>query len=181
MEKIQENLSAKQDMIYLRKMEISDTEKIVEWRNKEWVRRNFIYQKPFTVEGHLNWIHTQIEPGHVVQFIICESRSNRAVGSTYLRDIDREAGRAEYGMFIGEEDMVGKGYGTAAAKLTLTYAFEKLRLKSVFMRAMEDNMASRKSCNKAGFNLMEDKSEEVDIDGVKRKVIFMEVTYEAFG
>lgn len=174
MNHLEEKIYEKSETIYLRLMEVSDTEKIVEWRNNPRVRSNFIYQKPFTVEGHLNWIRTQIEPGHVVQFVICEKKSGKAVGSTYLRDIDREKGHAEYGMFIGEDDAVGKGYGTQAAKDTLAYAFGELGLKSVFMRVFEDNMSSRKSCEKAGFKLQEGKFEEIDINEAKRKVIFME-------
>ena len=38
--------------IFLRKMEEQDTEDIIRWRNSDFVKRNFIYQKPFTVEGH---------------------------------------------------------------------------------------------------------------------------------
>lgn len=176
MNHVEEILHEKSETIYLRLMEISDTEKIVEWRNNPRVRYNFIYQKPFTVEGHLNWIHTQIAPGHVVQFVICEKKSGKAVGSSYLRDIDRENGHAEYGMFIGEDDAAGKGYGTQAAIVTLAYAFEELGLKSVNMRVFEDNIPSRKSCVKAGFKLQEGKYEEVDINGAKRKVLFMEAS-----
>ncbi len=160
--------------IYLRLMEVSDTEKIVAWRNNDRVRQNFIYQQLFTPEGHMNWIRTQVETGHVVQFIICERETDRAVGSVYFRDIDREKGCAEYGIFIGEDDAVGKGYGTQAAKMALAYAFETLRLQRVFLRVFADNVGARKSYEKAGFRLIEEKQEEVTIDGISRKVIFME-------
>jgi len=160
------------ESIYLRPIREADTEQIVAWRNKERVRHNFIYQKPFTKEGHLNWLRTQVEPGRVVQFIICEQASERAVGSVYFRDIDREKGCAEYGIFIGEDDAAGRGYGTQAAKLALAYAFEKLRLKSVFLRVFADNTGARKSYEKAGFCLIEDRQEEVTIDGVTRIVVF---------
>lgn len=160
--------------IYLRLMEVSDTEKIVAWRNHDRVRRNFIYQQLFTPEGHMNWIRTQIEPGHVIQFIICETETDRAVGSVYFRDIDREKGCAEYGIFIGEDDAVGKGYGTQAAKEALRYAFESLRLQRVFLRVFADNVGARKSYENAGFRLIEGKQEEVTIEGVSRKVVFME-------
>lgn len=168
-------INEESEVIYLRLMEVSDTENIVAWRNKERVRHNFIYQKPFSIEGHLNWIRTQIEPGYVVQFIICEKASDRAVGSVYFRDIDREKEIAEYGIFIGEDDAVGKGYGTQAAGLALAYAFEKLRLKTIFLRVFADNIGAIKSYEKAGFKLLEGKQEDVVIDGVKREVIFMEV------
>lgn len=164
----------KQDLIYLRPMEIADTDKIVAWRNQDRVRNNFIYRKPFTREGHLNWIRTQVETGHVVQFVICERESGRAVGSVYFRDIDREKGCAEYGIFIGEDDAVGKGYGTQAAKLALAYAFEELKLRSVFLRVFADNMAARRSYEKAGFRIREGCRDELVIDGEVRTVIFME-------
>lgn len=175
MNQIKEKIQAESGMIYLRLMDASDTENIVTWRNKDRVRHNFIYQKPFTIEGHLNWIRTQIEPGYVVQFIICEKASGRAVGSVYFRDIDREKEAAEYGIFIGEDDAVGKGYGTQAAGLALNHAFERLGLKSVFLRVFADNTGAIRSYEKAGFKLLEGKQEDIIIDGVKRKVIFMEV------
>lgn len=34
--------------IYLRLMTEEDTDNIIRWRNTDFVRRNFIYQKPFT-------------------------------------------------------------------------------------------------------------------------------------
>lgn len=163
-----------EEAVYLRPMQEADTDRIVTWRNKDRVRHNFIYQKPFTREGHLNWLHTQVEPGHVVQFMICEKTSGRAVGSVYFRDIDREKKCAEYGIFIGEDDAVGKGYGTQAAKLALACAFAELGLKRVFLRVFEDNIGARKSYEKAGFLLMKDRREEVSIDKCTRTVLFYE-------
>ncbi|MCM1174281.1 MAG: GNAT family N-acetyltransferase [Blautia sp.] len=164
-----------EELVYLRPIQETDTERVVAWRNKERVRHNFIYQKPFTEEGHLNWLRTQVEPGHVVQFIICEKASGRAVGSVYFRDIDRERGCAEYGIFIGEDDALGRGYGTQAAKLALACAFEKLRLRSVFLRVFADNAGARKSYEKAGFALIKDRREEVTMDGVTRTVVFYSI------
>ena len=75
--------------IYLRMMTYDDTEKIVEWRNSDSVRKRFIYQGLFTKEGHENWIKTMVETGKVVQMIICENGTDKAVGSVYVRDIDK--------------------------------------------------------------------------------------------
>ena len=160
--------------IYLRPMEITDTEKIVSWRNREWVRRNFIYQDLFTAEGHLQWIRTQIEPGHVVQFIICTKQDDRPIGSVYFRDIDREEGTAEYGIFIGEEDAVGCGCGTAAARAALDYAFMKLQLRRVFLRFLAGNIGAQKSYEHAGFRMI-DRTETVMTLQGERKVCFMEI------
>lgn len=154
-------------------MEITDTEKIVSWRNREWVRRNFIYQDLFTAEGHLQWIRTQVEPGFVVQFIICLS-GGRDIGSVYFRDIDREAGTAEYGIFIGEEDAMGCGYGTAAARAALDYAFMQLHLRKIFLRFLADNIGAQKSYEHAGFRMI-DRTETVMTLQGEREVRFMEI------
>lgn len=160
------------DAIYLRQMQISDTDNIIAWRNNPRVRYNFIYQGLFTTEGHLNWIKTQVEPGHVVQFVICEKDSERAVGSVYFRDIDREKKCAEYGIFIGEDDAVGKGYGTNAARLALSYAFSEMQLDFVYLRVFADNTGARKSYERAGFHLVKNKQDKIVTEKEVRTVVF---------
>lgn len=176
------------EKVYLRPITAADTEKIVFWRNKDFVRGNFIYQKLFTEEGHRTWLREQVEPGHVAQFIICvaqkegsqespadESCAPWEIGSVYLRDIDREKKTAEYGVFIGEEEALGKGYGVRAARLMLAYGFENLRLEKIFLRVLEDNAGARKSYAKAGFQLIKDKKKSVQLEQGVRNVLFMEV------
>lgn len=166
------------EKVYLRLMGMDDTEKIVTWRNRDFVRRNFIYQELFTREGHLSWIRNQVEPGHVVQFIICLS-DGREIGSVYFRDIDREKGIAEYGIFIGEEDALGCGYGTQTAKAALEYAFTKLRLNKVFLRFLSDNIGAQKSYEHAGFR-MTDRTETVMTMQGEQEVRFMEIDRETW-
>lgn len=159
--------------IHLRLMTEDDTDKIVAWRNKDFVRRNFIYQELFTEEGHRAWIENQVKPGYVVQYVIC-LEDGREIGSVYFRDIDREKGTAEYGIFIGEEGALGCGYGTQTAKAALACAFTKLYLDKVFLRFLSDNIGARKSYEHAGFKLT-DKEETVMTMQGERKVCFMEI------
>lgn len=166
------------DIIYLRPMTVEDTDRIVTWRNRDFVRKNFIYQEPFTREGHLSWIRNQVEKGHVVQFIICLC-DGREIGSVYFRDIDRQEGVAEYGIFIGEEDALGHGYGTAAARLALTYAFQNLNLHTIFLRFLAGNIAAKKSYEHVGFCMTERKETVMTKQGV-REVCFMEIDEKRF-
>lgn len=159
--------------ICLRLMTYEDTELIVAWRNSDAVRKNFIYQAPFTREGHENWIRTMVETGKVVQMMICGSASGRPLGSVYIRDIDRQHSKAEYGIFIGEPDARGRGVGTAAAKLMLRYCFEEEKLHRVYLRAFADNLQAIRSYEKAGFvreGLLRD---DVCIDGQYRDIVWM--------
>lgn len=166
------------EKVHLRPLTAADTAKIVAWRNKDFVRKNFIYQKPFTEEGHTAWLKEQVEPGHVAQFIICVA--DREIGSVYLRDIDREKGEAEYGVFIGESDALGRGYGTQAAERMLEYGFETLGLNKIFLRLLEDNAKALRSYEKVGFRLIEDRREHVLLKQGERDVLFMEIDRTAW-
>lgn len=152
-----------------------DTPNIVAWRNNERVRNNFIFQEVFTEEMHNNWMDTKVASGEVVQFII-ETEEGTPVGSVYFRDI--EDGRGEYGIFIGEDSAIGKGYGKQAAKLALDYAFYKLNLDYIILRVFADNISAIKSYERAGFREYE--RGEVEIAGVMRPLVFMEVTKAEF-
>lgn len=162
--------------IYLRPMTREDTDMIVAWRNSDSVRKYFIYRAPFTREGHENWIRTMVETGKAVQMIICDIATDRPLGSVYIRDIDRQHNKAEYGIFIGEVSARGRGVGTAAAELMLRYSFEKEGLHRVYLRVFADNLQAIRSYEKAGFvreGLLKD---DVRIDGEYRDIVWMAKT-----
>ncbi len=159
--------------VFLRPMTLEDTDDIVRWRNKERVRSNFIYQAMFTREGHLNWIQTMIEPGKVIQFMICDAETGQAVGSVYFRDIDDVHRKAEYGIFIGEDSAIGKGFGSEAAKLAIQYGFETMKLHKIMLRVFSHNLSAIKSYENAGFMKEAYLKDEVCINGTFRDLILM--------
>ena len=161
--------------IYLRCMSPEDTDLIIKWRNSDSVRKNFIYQAPFTREGHENWIRTMIDTGRAVQMMICESGEGPPLGSVYIRDIDRTHNKAEYGIFIGEAAARGRGTGTAAAGLMLRYCFEEEGLHRIYLRALADNVQAVRSYEKAGFRKEALLRDDVRIDGTYRDIIWMAI------
>ena len=164
------------ERIALRPMEERDTADIIQWRNTDFVRKNFIYQKPFTVEAHHHWVETMVNTGKVVQFMICPCEAGKvenAIGSVYLRDIDETHHKAEYGIFIGEEAALSKGYGTEAAQLMLQYAFETLHLHKVMLRVLAENKRAQRSYEKAGFRKEAYLKDDVFLNGRFCDVILM--------
>ena len=111
-------MNLENELVILRPIDGSDTENIIRWRNKESVRQHFIYQKPFTAEGHTAWLKNMVETGKVSQFIIHSKNLKKDVGTVFLRDIDHENNKAEYGIFIGEDDARGLGIGTNSGSRT---------------------------------------------------------------
>ncbi|MDE5590304.1 MAG: GNAT family N-acetyltransferase [Acetatifactor sp.] len=159
--------------IYLRPMTELDTDSIIAWRNREDVRKNFIYREPFTREGHEHWVKTMIDTGRAIQMIICNLASGQSLGSVYIRDIDRKHNKAEYGIFIGVPEARGRGIGTAAAKLMLRYCFGEEGLHRVYLRALADNRQAVRSYEKAGFVQEGCLRDDVYIDGEYYDIVWM--------
>ena len=162
------------ERIYLRKMRTEDTDQVIAWRNAPHVMQQFIYRTPLTRETHLEWIKTKVETGTVQQFIICIRENDRGIGSFYLRDINREKRTAELGIFIGEQDVLGKGYGTEAVRLGVLYGFQSLELERIILRVFQDNEKAIHNYEKNGFVRMKDRVETIVRDGRDRTVIFMQ-------
>lgn len=159
--------------IYLTPITKEDTPNIVAWRNNPKVRNNFIYRGLFTEEGHNHWMDTKVASGEVVQFIIRECDSHRPVGSVFIRDIDKEQRIGEYGIFIGEDDARGKGYGSEAAKLMLQYAFESIKLHKVMLRVFAFNKGAIGSYENAGFVQEAYLRDHVFVDGKYHDLVLM--------
>ncbi len=163
------------EQIYLRPITKEDTENIVRWRNSDAVRPYFIYQKPFTVEGHLKWLETEVETEKCYQFIVCLKEDDTPVGSTFLRDYSPEHRKAEYGIFLGSDRIKGRGIGTESLQLTLRFAFEHLNLHKVFSRIFKDNEVSVKTLLKCGFHQEGCLIQDVIVNGEYRDLVLLAI------
>ncbi|MDE6054506.1 MAG: GNAT family N-acetyltransferase [Lachnospiraceae bacterium] len=151
MEPIKKELVIRGQQIYLRPITADDTELAVRWRNEPTVVENFIYRKPVSRKDHEEWLTNKVFKGLVHQFIICRSEDAMPLGSVYLQNFEDEHKRAESGIYLGEEQVYGKGIGTEAVKLMADYAFGTLGLHKLSARVLAYNMASRRLHEKAGY------------------------------
>ena len=111
--------------------------------------------------------------GQVVQYIIEDKADGRPVGSVYYRDIDPANHSAEYGIFIGDENARGKGFGTETARLFTEFGFTVLGLHRISLRLLAENLPARRSYEKAGFAEEGLFRDMVLLDGRYRDVVFM--------
>ncbi len=158
-----------------RAIEERDTERVLAWRNSDAVRLHFIYRKAITPEEHLRWLHEKVFAGLVEQYIVAERESSREIGSVYFQHIDRAQGTAEYGVFIGEADVCGKGYGTEIAKAAVAHAFGAMGLQELTLRVLAANGRAIRCYRKAGFAEGGRPAETAWIDGAEEKVVFMSI------
>jgi ribosomal-protein-serine acetyltransferase len=83
-------------------------------------------------------------------FGIWEIATGTYVGESYLANADWDVPRIEVGYFIVKAS-TGKGYATEAAKATIRYAFEHMKVLRVDLRCAADNQASRRVAERCGF------------------------------
>lgn len=161
------------DKLVIKKITKEHTPLIVKWRNNPRVQKNFIFQETFTEEMHNGWLKNKVETGEVVQFVVYTKENEEPIGSVYLRDIDMHNEKAEFGIFLGEDSAIGKGYGTEATQLICRYGFEKLGLHKIMLRVFAFNKAAIRAYEKAGFIQEAYLKDEEKIDGEFFDIIFM--------
>lgn len=161
------------DLVILRPIELKDTDNIIKWRNDPFIKQNFIFREDFTSEMHLHWMETKVSSGEVIQYIIEDVSDGRPVGSVYYRDIDYKNASAEFGIFIGESNARGRGFGAEATKLFTEFGFQELKLHRIFLRLLSHNKVAYMSYQGAGFETEGIARDMVFLDGKYHDIVFM--------
>lgn len=161
-----------ENLIY-KPVELTDSKLILKWRNSPEIKKNFIIQEDITEEENRNWFENYVSKGKSVQFIIITKVGNAPIGSVYYSHINDEKKSAEYGIFLGENEAVGRGFGKEVVKWAVNYAFTEMGMLYLYLRVFEDNVPAIKSYIYGGFEIT-NKYEIIKQNGQDRKLIYME-------
>lgn len=113
-------------------------------------------------------------------YAVIDSKSDKLIGNCGLHNWDKINQAAEIGIFIGNKEYLGKGYGTEAMKLLLRYAFDYLNIHSIMLRVFSFNERAMASYRKVGFREIGTWHESLVQKGKRYDTIFMEITPELF-
>jgi RimJ/RimL family protein N-acetyltransferase len=142
------------ERVYLRPAERSDLPTFVRWFADAEMKRHLGVRAPFSLAMEEKWFDQQVErqgKDHYM-FVIC-LLDGRPIGSTDLREISIEDGRAAFGIAVGEKELWGRGYGTEALLAICDFGFGQLRLERIELDVYEANARARRSYEKAGFQV----------------------------
>lgn len=148
--------------VILRAIEESDIELLHKWANDselQSVMGNIYF--PSCEKWHKSWFEKQIGDMNNQRFAI-DTTDNGLIGLSTLVNIDWRNRRAYHGIFLGEKDIRGKGYGQDAVMATMRYAFDELGFARLDGGFIEYNEASIKFYSKLGW----------DVEGVKENYYF---------
>ncbi|HUG14035.1 MAG TPA: GNAT family protein [Thermomicrobiales bacterium] len=121
------------------------------WMNDLGVVRTLAQpRRPMTVDAEHAWLDGALTSSDAI-FTIYELDTLRPIGNTGLENIHATNGTCEFGIVIGERDAWGKGHGTEATRLMLSYAFDVLGLHSVRLAVYANNERAIRAYERAGF------------------------------
>jgi diamine N-acetyltransferase len=107
-------------------------------------------------------------------FTIIERTGKQPVGNVALQEIDYRNRTAELGIYIGDAECRGRGYGSEATRLILSFAFRILGLNNVMLRVYEYNESAIHVYRKAGFREIGRRTQAQFMDGRFWDVVLME-------
>ncbi|MFN8531274.1 MAG: GNAT family protein [Anaerolineae bacterium] len=100
-------------------------------------------------------------------FIFADIDTQRAIGEVVINELDSDNHSANIRIAIFDPADWGKGYGTDAMRLMVTYGFETLRLHRIELGVYDFNPRAIRAYEKAGFKH----------EGVRREALYWEGEY----
>ncbi len=122
---------------------------------------------PVSMQAQIEWINSLKTGINTLRCIIHDPKSENAVGTVALSNIDFKNGTAGIHIKINGNKYKGKGYAFDAITTMVSYAFNELRLNCIYAQILSYNEASVKLFLKCGFHQ----------EGVLRKRIFKKGSY----
>ncbi len=139
--------------IIIKGLESDDMKERHLWLNDPEVTRYFtnLGSIPLSKTDLEKWYeHISQKKSQELHFSICTKESQH-IGGAQIKSIDWKNRNAEMGIFIGDKNEWGKGYGTDAAKSLIRFGFYELNLHRLWLRVDSENLAALKCYQKAGF------------------------------
>ena len=139
------------ERVRLRAIEREDIPRFVEWLNDSEVTRYLTMYLPFSRAQEEGWFEQHLNDEKSCVLAI-ETMEGEHIGSVGLHDIQWKDRSAQLGVFIGERDLWGQGYGTDAIRALLRLAFHEMALHRITLRVFDFNLRAIRCYQKCGFS-----------------------------
>ena len=139
---------AKKNNYSIRPIKLSDSETLLQWRNKESVRKFMYTDHIITAEEHNVWLNAVLM-GNVGEFKVFEFEG-KPIGIINVVDIDKKNSRCYWGFYVGV-DNPPLGVGGAMEFFALEYIFEELMIRKLYCEVFSFNETVLKLHKKFGF------------------------------
>ena len=130
------------------------------WRNNEDVNKYMYTNHQISKEEHQGWIEKLKKEDSTKAWII--KYENKPVGLAQLSKIDYENKTTEWGFYIADESIRGKGIGSAALYKLMEYVFDEMNFDKMHTKVLENNPTALKLYEKFGFKKERELKEKLE-------------------
>ncbi len=168
------------DRIYLSPINTDEVDSYLKWMNDESVAVPFgQYHRIVSSKNDMKWLYEPNSDMH--RYAIVLIKDDILIGNISLHNIDHLNRNAFIGIFIGEKEQRGKGYGAEAIRLILNYGFKTMNLHNIMLTVHADNYEGISCYKKVGFREVGRLHEWIFKDGKYVDKIYMEMMKRDFG
>ncbi len=119
-------------------------EEVMQFMESRW--------KSYTLEELKDYVRRMNESSNDFLFGIYTNDNNEHIGNIKIGEINIVHKFGNLGLFIGNKEKWGMGYGVEAVKLATEYAFRVLNLNKLVAGMYENNIGCYRVFFKAGYN-----------------------------
>ncbi len=136
--------------IYLSPNNVELAETYTKWiNNKEIGTKIGNYSNNYTFGAERAYTDNHKTDNH--NYAIVRLSDDKVIGSCGLKEVNHLHQKCEVGLFIGEEEDRGKGYGYETLSLLCDYAFNFLNMNSISLDYFNSNPSVKYCYDKVGF------------------------------
>ena len=125
------------------------------------------------------WIENSLS-NRLSNFAIINIENDKLIGNCSFNKIDQISRTATIGIFIGDKENRGKGYGSEALKLLLNFGFNYLNLNNIDLHVFSFNENAIACYKKVGFKEYGRRHSAYFCNGKYHDVIYMEILSNEF-
>jgi len=143
----------------LRPMTEADQTKFCVWLQNDELRSLIDDPRQPGLEDQMKWFKRVQQPDRKF-FSIVTVPEGILIGNCGFVDIDAARQEATLRITIGNPDYVGKGLGTEAVQLLVSYGFGTMSLKHIILKVLDTNVRAIRTYEKAGFTKASEEKKE---------------------
>jgi len=145
--------------IFLRKLQATDVDVMLEWENNTENWKVSGTTKPFTKEDIETFVNGEqnLALNEQIRYVICLQDSKKPIGAIDLFEFAGHQKTVGIGILIGDKSYRNKGYASEALHLIVDYCRNELSLVNLFCNIQKDNTTSIRLFEKCGFKFIEER------------------------
>ena len=153
----------------LREYREEDIETVQKYINDPEVKKLLHAGVPYlyTLEDEKKWYENCSAQNDTYSFAIETLEEKKYIGGCGVNRVDWKNSVVDVGIFIGDKEYWGKGYGTDAMLVLVSFIFKQLNINKIKLQVFAFNERAIKSYKKCGFR----------VEGVLRQEIYRDGKY----